>query len=569
MKGRHISIYAVACIVLCLFGCSRTVEDVAKWESKGDTEKLAEALSDPKFEVRKAAAESLGALKAENAVDALAAGLNDDEDSVLLATVDALGAIGTPDTITPLIAAFKLDSMEVRIKAAATLGALKAEAAVEVLAEALDDPDEAIQLVACETLGTIGSTTGSQPLADTLAKETSSLKLKTSCLEALAGTGGDVALKALVESLADDNEHIRNEATTALLKSGRPAIPSVIKGLRNENTVIRSSCIKLLRGLDGTPTRGDGLVWHQLARSSLAESAEAKKEAIDLLVSKGESTVPALIEAASLDVPDIREAAALALENIGEPALEDVMKASEQVVLFETREWFKARSSWIGAPSPLLDLYAAISILNPDFRAPRDPKSILFESDKAPQRAHFPALIKLLAEEAHRDRVMSCLEKAGPSASLPLIAAIASTNTPTAEAAARILADRKDMRAYPLLIDAVKNRVDAGESLSKSPLYSALLKLNQLETEPLLQKVRPNTERALLVFSRQYRNAKIVGIETSDPYTDDEAPVTFHIGYNENNNPGTLEVTFKKDARGNWNPSPALPYALPKPKKEQ
>ncbi len=558
-----------ALLALILAGCSRTVEDVAKWEAKGDTGKLTEALTDPKFEVRQAAAESLGSLQAEDAVGELAACLNDDEAAVQLAAIHALAAIGTPGTVTPLIAAFKLDHMEARLMAAESLGNLKAEAAVDTLAEALNETDETIQLVACETLGRIESPAGSKPLANKLADTTAPIKLRLACIDALAGTGGEVALGALVEGLADDDERIREAATTSLIKIGRPAVPSMIKGLRSKDTMVRSASIKLLRGLNAIPTRGEGLVWYQLARSSMAENAETQQEAIDLLVTKGDPMIPTLIEAASLDVADLREAAAQALEGIGESALNEVMKAAEQVVMFETREWFKARSSWTGAPSPLLDLFAAVSMLNPDFEAKQDTQTILFGSDPKPERSHIPTLVNLLDNSASREQAIKRLEAAGGSATLPLIAAITSTNTAIAEAAAEILSDRRDMRTFQPLVDAVQMRLDAGEALSQSTLYTALLKLDQLDAEPLLLKIRPNTERALMVFSKQYRDAKIIGIETTDPYTDNEAPVIFHIGYTLNDKPGTLEVTFKKDAKGNWRPSPALPYALSKPEKPE
>lgn len=566
MKKKVISIAAVMVALLCVTGCSRTVEDVAKWEIQGNADKLTEALTDPKFEVRKAAAESLGTLKAADAVDELAACLNDAENQVRLAAIDALIAIGTPDAVTPLAAAFKLDDQQARLKAAAGLGALKATAAIDTLAEGLNDSDETIQIAACEAIGEIESKLGSKPLAEALAKGSTSMKVKVACIDALARTGGDDALAALVEALADTNESISEQATTALITIGRPAIPAVIDGLKNSNPKVRSASIKLLRGLGGIPTRGSGLVWYQLARASLSDDPVIKAESVAALAEKGEAVVSELIAGASLDVPEIREPAAQALELIGEPALDAILEASEKVVLFEIREWYKGRADWIGAPSPLIDLYAAVSILNPDFPKVEDARTILYLKKGAPERAHIPTLIKLLGEDESRQQAAAQLKAAGPTASLPLIAAITSTDTAIAEAAAALIDERKDMRALQPLMNAVQTRTDAGESLSRSPLYSALVNLDQLETDPVVVKVRPNTARAIQVFSRQYRTAKVTAAVTTDSYMDNEAPIVFNIGYEEDGHSGTLEVTFKKDGKGNWHPSPALPYALPKPK---
>ncbi len=535
MKRNIAGCIALLSIMMGVAGCSRTVEDVSKWESKGDAGKLISALADPKFEVRQAAAESLGTLKAESAADALAACLNDPEESVKLAAIDALAAIGTPDTITPLIAAFKLDNQEARLKAAKALGTLKAEASADILVEALDDPDEAIRLAACKALAHIGGTT---------------------------------ALNALVDRVEDQDDRLRDEARNGLIRIGEPAVPAMIKGLRSANLEIRKTSIQLLRGLSSVPRKGSGLVWFQLACSSLDDDPTTKTAPLESLATE-DDVIPTLIEAASLDVDDIREAAMQALDWIGEPALDDVNAAASRVASTEAQQWMTARSDWIGSPSPLLDLYAAVSALNPSFPPPRDPQAILLSSDAGPERADIPELIKLLSQDACREQAILQLKEAGPAALLPLIAAITSTNTPIAEAAAEILSDRADPRAYQPLMTAVQTRVDAGEALSRSPLYTALIKQNNLEAEPLILKVRPNTERAQLVFCRRYREAKVTGISTTDPLTDNEAPITFYIGYTENNQSGSMEVTFKKDKKGRWYPSPALPYQLKKSAPQQ
>ena len=121
---------------------------------------------------------------------------------------------------------------------------------------------------------------------------------------------------------------------------------------------------------------------------------------------------------------------------------------------------------------------------------------------------------------------------------------------------------QEDQRAYEPLTNALQRRIDAGEPLSDSSIYTALSKLNRLEADPLLQKIRPNTARAIQLFERQYRDARVIAADTMDPYTDNEAPIVFHLAYQENGVPGRLDVTFKKDSQGNWLPSPALPYTL-------
>ena len=52
MYAKCLATAALALMMMGLTGCSRTVEDVAKWEASGNVEKLTEALADPKVEVR-------------------------------------------------------------------------------------------------------------------------------------------------------------------------------------------------------------------------------------------------------------------------------------------------------------------------------------------------------------------------------------------------------------------------------------------------------------------------------------------------------------------------------------
>jgi HEAT repeat protein len=564
MKNRWTGFVALLIFMAGLAGCSRTVEDVAEWEAKENAPKLKEALTDPKFEVRQAAAVSLGTLKAESAVGALAACLNDEEASVQMAAVESLIAISTPDTITPLTAAFKLNLPEARLKAAEALGTLKAEGAVGVLAEALNDPAEAIQLAACAAIGQIGSGAGSLPLAEKLADSSTPKKLKRACINALVGIGDSTALNALVNALANDDEQIRDTATTALIKIGRPAIPSMIEGLRSGIPTVRRASIELLRALSAIPKKGSGLVWYQLARATLNNDPETEADAIAVLAKNSDDEiVPTLLEACSLHVPVLRETAAQTLEWIGPDCLEQVMAQVSQSAPHEAKKWLSNRAEWIGAPDRHLDLYAAVTALNPDFATAPSLKETLTATEAVPERVHLPALVILLGQDAYRSQAQDRLTAAAGRAGIPLIAALTSTNTPIAEAAAEILSDRADTRAIEPLKQAIQRRLDAGESLSRSALYTALLKQNSLDAEPLVLKVRPNTERALQVFEKQYRSAKVISADTSDPFTDNEAPILFNVGYLQDNKPGMLEMTFKKDKKGNWYPSPALPYRLP------
>lgn len=572
MYRKFLTAFALVLMMMGLVGCSRTVEDVAKWEADGNIEKLTEALADPKAEVREAAVKSLGTLNTVTAIDDISACFNDSEASVVLAAVNALAAMESGAAVTPMIAALKLEEPAARITAAQALGRLKARSAVKPLIEMLDTPNEEELLAVIASLAKIGSEKASQPVVEKLASS-SSIKVRKACIDALSATGGPVALKTLVDALADSNDLIREAATTSLIKIGDPAIPSIMDGLSSNNRDVRRASVALLLGLSAIPTEGNALAWYQIARATTDEDMEIDPETVNTLVGMGMDAVTPLLEAAAHSDAEIRDYAVIALESIGEPC---ASKATTLVLARakpDAKAWFKGRTAWSGAPSWRIDLWGAIAAFNPQFEyngskvatlkaGGTGAAALISRSNFTTTRPYIPLLINLLADEACVDPVSEKLAGAGVKATFPLIAAIQDENPAIAEGAAAIIGPQEDQRAYEPLTQALQRRVDAGDALSNSAIYTALIKLNHLESDPLLAKIRPNTARAIQLVERQYRDARVIAADTTDTYTDNEAPVAFHLAYEANGNSGTLDVTFKKDAQGNWLPSPALPYKL-------
>lgn len=569
MYGKCVIAVALALMMMGLTGCSRTVDDVAKWEASENIEKLTEALSDPKAEVREAALQSLGTLKVESTIDDIAACFNDSEEDVVLASVNALAAMESKSTVTPLIAALKLESTDAHMTAAEALGTLKAPSAVRPLAELLSSDNEEELLVVIAAMSRIGREAGSRPLADQLASS-SSTNIRKACIDALSATGGPVALKALVETLADSDDLIREAAKTALIKIGNPAIPSIMDGLRSDDPGVRGASVALLRGLDAIPTEGDTLAWYQLARATTDESKEIDPETVNILVDMGMDAATPLLEAAAHSDPEIRDYAVIALESIGEPCAPKATTLVLSRAKQDAKVWFQGRTAWSGAPSWRIDLWGAIAAFNPQFEYNAEKastlkaggtqaKELIARSDFTATRPYIPLLINLLGDKICANAAGEKLTTAGFKAAFPLIAALEDEDIAIAEGAAAILTPQEDQRAYEPLTNALQQRIDAGDKLSNSEIYTALIRLNRIEADPLLLKIRPNTARAIQVFERQYHDARVIAADTTDLYTDHQAPISFHLAYQENGKPGRLDVTFKKDAQGHWHPSPALP----------
>ncbi|VGO20364.1 HEAT repeat domain-containing protein [Pontiella sulfatireligans] len=600
MNRRIFTVFSVlaAVLMLGLAGCSRTVDDVAKWKASGNVAKLIRALDDLKYEVRLAATEALGELKAEAAVDPLAALFDDDEPDVVLASVNALVSIGNGPASTHLILALKLDNVDARLAAATGLGALKATRSVEDLGMALDDAVAAVALASATSLGQIGEEKGSKPLAGKLSD--SSAELRLICVQSLASTGGEEAAKGLVGALDDQDAGVGKAAVESLVAIGDVSIPYALLAIKDNKTVVRKGAIAVLQGLKAVPAKGSDAIWFKLAEVSIDNSDAIDASLVRELAQTGD--VQTLLEANAHNVADFREHAFRAVEALGEPCTAQAVEAVGQMAGAQGKSWFDGRTDWNGAPSWRIDLWAAMASLNPAFELDgatvdamksqgRNAFRVIISPQFTATHAYTPLLIELLGDqtkpppeepdfdaygmpivkkardtfrgEANQETAKDKLIAAGDAGVLPLIAASIGTNELVGGHAAEILGEIGDARAVEPLIGVLTKKIAAGEELSLSPFYNALQKLDAPEAEPVLLKVRPNADRAMRVFERKYPSVNVLSAENRDTSADYTLPTTFRLGYIADAQLVETPVTFAKDGFGDWKPSPPLPAELP------
>ncbi|MBT8041569.1 MAG: hypothetical protein KJN98_00200 [Pontiella sp.] len=166
--------------------------------------------------------------------------------------------------------------------------------------------------------------------------------------------------------------------------------------------------------------------------------------------------------------------------------------------------------------------------------------------------------------EANRQMAKEKLLAAGSKAAFPLIAALEERNDLIAGNAAGILGEMGDKRALNPLMRVLGQKIKAGEQLSTSPFYNALQSMDDPKAESLLLKVRPNPDRAMRVFERQYAGVRAISAENRDTSNDYNEPTTFRLGYRDNGHAGEMIIIFVKDEQGDWKPAPPLPDQLPK-----
>ncbi|HBO87533.1 MAG TPA: hypothetical protein DD620_02120, partial [Verrucomicrobia bacterium] len=154
--------------ILMLASCSRTLDDISKWESTGNHLKLIEALEDSDPSIGIAAAEALGTLQTPEAILPLAACLNQTNKLLITTAVQALAHLEHPNTITPLTAALRLEQPAAQAIAIEALGAMKATGAIPILGELISSADAQQKMLIITVFEEIASPTATPYLIDQL-----------------------------------------------------------------------------------------------------------------------------------------------------------------------------------------------------------------------------------------------------------------------------------------------------------------------------------------------------------------------------------------------------------------
>ena len=533
----YIALTSIA--LLMLTSCSRTLDDIAKWEATGNHLKLIEALEDSDPSIGIAAAEALGNLQNPEAILPLAACLNQTNGLLITTAIQALADLEHPDVITPLTAALRLEQPAAQTIAIAALGRMKATGAIPTLGELLPSADAQQKIEIITAFEEIASPDAAPYLIDQLKQGAPALQAASA--QALGQTGGKGAVEALIKTLASDNRATTQAALTALINIGKDAVQPLIQALRSESQQIRNQTLTALRKMKAVPTRGADSIWFRLA----AAAQQLKEEIEPTLIQRiaVEKWTETLLDAAAHPNEIIRNHAVIALEKMGELALDTALERAEALNL----SWFEERNSWPGAPSWRIDLWAAISAFHP-------------AQAQSPHH-QIPQLIEKLESPETRAHSIKILQAYAPHARLPLIAALNQTPLALAEQAALLLSEPIQSDALQPLIQRVTFELDRNHALVESPLNEALQRFNAPEAEEVLTRIRPNTERALRCFERHFTDARAISAEKIE--TKSQQQERYRIGYISTGRVQDFTLTFIYSTTGRWIIQPELPNQLP------
>ncbi len=173
-----------------------------------------DALRDPDANVRARAARALGQHRAQAAATVLRTALGDEDAVVRRQAAWALGRIRDDAAVDGLLNLLRDPVQEVREGAAWALGTLQDPAAVNGLVAALEDADAAVQERIAWALGRIRDPRATRGLITALTLIAGDALLDV--IDALARTGGEPAMEALIGLMDADDPEVRRAVIDAL-----------------------------------------------------------------------------------------------------------------------------------------------------------------------------------------------------------------------------------------------------------------------------------------------------------------------------------------------------------------
>lgn len=199
---------------------AQAAQALGSMESEAAVEMLSAALrDDDDARVRSQAAWALGMIESAAAVPVLSEVLASDEDRVRKQAVWALGMIESSDAVQPLAAALSDEDAGIRSKAAWALGMIESPDAVAALVDALGDAEARVRSQAVWALGMIEDAGGVEALTATLRGDDSP-EVRKQAAWALGMIEDEGGLDALLDAMTDDNLEVRKTALWAVGQIG-------------------------------------------------------------------------------------------------------------------------------------------------------------------------------------------------------------------------------------------------------------------------------------------------------------------------------------------------------------
>lgn len=221
---------------------------------------IAKALRDEDEDVRWNAAEALGNIRSEAAVQLLFDALKNEDEDVRSNAANALGKTGSKKAVKPLIDALKDENEYVRKEAAEALGYIESERAVQPLIDALRDENEHVRSAAAYSLMIINREIAEKSLIDILKDGNEDLSVRRDAVTVLKDIESEKAVQALVNALKDKELRCIASLELGYLES-KTAITLLIDALKDEDLDLQHNarqalgdiCSSIIKSRDSCP----------------------------------------------------------------------------------------------------------------------------------------------------------------------------------------------------------------------------------------------------------------------------------------------------------------------------
>lgn len=209
---------------------------------QGQLNELIENLSNPDESIRREAAEQLGYLRTDEAVDPLVHLLSDEDRSVTEEAADALISIGSTTVAERLLPLLDTEKAVLRNDAAEILTRL-GDNAIPALCEALHNVDKDVRQFAIDSIERIGSKEVLPLVIEALNDE--NVNIASVAAEVLGRLGSDANVKDLLAHLKHENEWFVGACIRALGQIGSDsAMAAVLPFLESKSSMLKLSAIK-------------------------------------------------------------------------------------------------------------------------------------------------------------------------------------------------------------------------------------------------------------------------------------------------------------------------------------
>jgi len=215
--------------------------NVKKMEKNKDIDSLLWALRNENSNVRREAAEVLGRIGDVKAVEPLIKAFVDMNEQVRHSAAEAVGRIGEP-AIEPLSRALSDDMLQ--RQAARALGKIGSARAIELLIRAFRTDDWGFQLLVSDVLAQTGER-AVEPLIQALQHEFGSIRKGAAM--GLGKIRSAKVVEPLVQALKDYDLGVKQEALSALVEIGEPAVELLIQAAGDSET--HSSAVMALANI--------------------------------------------------------------------------------------------------------------------------------------------------------------------------------------------------------------------------------------------------------------------------------------------------------------------------------